>query len=134
VFVLKTKRDTIVKDNIEWKPTEMQSRGISLSKHEKCEFPFEQVYEDKQLNMLGMGKAKKKKDKNDQDSSESDEYDIDEGDDMDYNIVEREEVNPLEDQARRDRNVNEGTSKDRSNNEDEDYDNNRRRGNTSNSR
>ena len=53
---------------------------------------------------------------------------------MDYNIVERDEINPLEE--RQNRNVEEGQSKDRSRGgeDDDDYDNTRSRGNRSNSR
>jgi len=132
LFILKNKRDSIVEKNIEWQPTEMKSRGISLGKHEKCEFPYEKVYEDKQLGMLGFGKAKKKKAQG-EDSSSSDEYDIDEGDEMDYQIVERDEVNPMDEGKTR--NFDQGASKEYSRDQDDDdYDNRGSRGNRSNSR
>lgn len=93
VFFLKIKRDAIVVDNIEWLPTEMKSRGIQITKHEKCEFPYIITYEDKQLNMLGLGKGKKKKLNQVEEESEEDEYDFDEQDEMDYQIVERADEN-----------------------------------------
>jgi hypothetical protein len=90
VLALKFKRDAIVADNIEWLPTRMKSRGIILTKHEKCEFPYISVFEDKQLTMLGLGKGKKKKNQIEEESEE-DEYDFDDQDEMDYQIVDRVE-------------------------------------------
>lgn len=74
LFGLKSKRDYIVKEDIEWQPTEMKSRGIKIGKHEKCEFSHDKVvYEDKQLKMLGIDKPQGKNVKGDKDESDSDD-------------------------------------------------------------
>lgn len=93
VFILKSKRDAIVNENIEWLPTEMKSRGIQISGHQKCEFPYIVTFEDKQLNMLGLGKGKKKKLKDVEEENSDDEYDFDEDEELDYQIIDRAEEN-----------------------------------------
>jgi hypothetical protein len=93
VFFLKRGKDDIENNNIEWAPSEMQSRGIpKIRQHEKCSFPYIKMNEDKHLKVLGIDKKKKRGRSNTAGFDEEtihDEYDFnDDDDDMDYDIVE----------------------------------------------
>lgn len=93
VLVLRSAKNEIESQNIEWAPPSMTSRNIKrIESHEKCQFAYIKTFEDKQLAVLGLNKKKKKTkmgmaglDETDEEQLESFDNSIE---DMDYNIVD----------------------------------------------
>lgn len=58
---LKSKRDRIVADNVEWTHEEIKKRKVYPAQHECCEFPYIKTNEDVSLEVIGLVKKEKKK-------------------------------------------------------------------------
>lgn len=101
VMTLRTQRDEIEDQNIEWAPTQLKSRYINkVLAHEQSKFPYIKKNDDPQLSLiLGLKKKKTRTGIAGMEESEEqidDEYNYNEKfDEMDYDIVSEPDPNQL---------------------------------------
>lgn len=91
IYMLKTKREEINHQNIEWDSKEMKSRQIErVTQHEKCKFPYIKNFEDSQLSVIQPKKSKKNTRTDQEEEHEHDEYSFD-ASEMDYAINDHDD-------------------------------------------
>ena len=102
VCVLKSKRDEIEHQNVEWAPEEVKKREITITENKCCEFPYLKEPEDVCLEVIGLvkhqGKKKKRVDGDRVGDEEAyDDYDFKDDFSIDYDIKEVSEKDLMDD-------------------------------------